>query len=287
METKHLSMSKIFKNYGDAQWLELLKRSVTHNLVDGVRFPSFPGQDVQERFVGSSFEAALTEAAEFYGFLKHAAEKQGKRITQQSRIHDFGCGWGRFIRFFMKDVASENIYGSDVMPLAIDICRQSKLPGQFDLLERDSVLPYPDNFFDVMMAYSVFTHLPEKVHLHWMKELARVSKPGAVFCLTLEPRFFIDRIKHANDEPGNVFLQGLARYVPNVNGLYEKFDRGEISYLATGGGDNLTAEVYGDAIVPLSFIETHWSEFFNVISYQDFPDKIWHQAWLIVKRKLN
>ncbi len=285
MSTNRFSMLEKFKRYSDAEWLELLKMSVTERVIDGFTFPSFPGEDVQERFVGSSYETALTEAFEFYTFLKHVTEKLGKRLSEQSRILDFGCGWGRFIRFFMKDVASENIYGSDVDPLAIDICKQSALPGQFDVLERDGTLPYPDRFFDVMMAYSVFTHLPENVHLHWMKELARVSKSGAIFCLTLEPRFFIDRIKNANKEPGNVFLQGLAQYAPNINDLYEKFDHGEISYLTTGGGDNLTSDVYGDAIVPPSFIETRWSEYFKVISYQDFPDKNWYQARLVVQRK--
>lgn len=287
MNTNGFSMVEKFLRYSDAKWLELMKMSVTERVIDGFTFPSFPGKDIQERFVGSSYEAALAEASEFYTFLKQAAADLGKRLSKQSRIHDFGCGWGRFTRFFMKDVAGENIYGSDVMPLAIDICKQSALPGQFDVLEQDGELPYPDQFFDVMMAYSVFTHLPEKVNLHWMKELARVSKPGAVFCLTLEPRFFIDRIKHANGESGNVFLQGLARYAPNINELYEKFDHGEISYLATGGGDNLTTDVYGDAIVPLSFIETNWNEFFEVISYKDFPDKIWHQARLVVRRKTH
>lgn len=104
---------------------------------------------------------------------------------------------------------------------------------------------------------------------------------------TFEPRFLNDRIKYAGDEVGNVFLLGLARCVPNINVFYEKFDRGEISYLATGGGDNLTTEVYGDAIVPLSFIMSHWSKYFNVFSSQNFPDKIWHQARLVVHRNLN
>lgn len=285
MNTNRSSIVEKYKRYNDAEWHELVLRSVTESVIDGIVFPSFPGKDIQERFVGSSWEAALTEAFEFHTFLKQVSAQLGKPLSEQSRIHDFGCGWGRFIRFFMKDVAAENIYGSDVMPLAIDICKQNALPGHYDLLKQDGILPYPDHFFDVMMAYSVFTHLPEKVHLHWMKELARVSKPGAVFCLTLEPRFFIDRISHANDEPDNIFLQGLARYAPNVNELYDKFDRGEISYLATGGGDNLTANVYGDAIVPPSFIKRNWSEFFKVISYEDFPEKIWHQARLVVQRK--
>jgi ubiquinone/menaquinone biosynthesis C-methylase UbiE len=287
MNSHNSSFQEKSKLYSDKEWLELIKRSVTETVIEGLTFPPFPRKDVQERFVGSSYETALTEAFEFYSFLKNVTAKLGKPLSEQSRIHDFGCGWGRFIRFFMKDVASDNIYGSDVMPLAIDICKQSALPGRFDVLEQDGTLPYPDQFFDVMMAYSVFTHLPGKVHIYWMKELARVSKPEAIFCLTLEPRFFIDRIKHAKEEPSNVFLQALAGYAPNINELYNKFDRGEISYLATGGGDNLTANVYGDAIVPLSFIEKNWSEYFKVISYEDFPDKIWHQARLVVQRKLT
>lgn len=285
MEISNKLMMEKFKTYSDSDWLELMKQSVTNNIIDGFQFPTFPGNDVQERFVGSSFEEALTEASEFYVFLKNAAAQQGKDISGQSRILDFGCGWGRFIRFFMKEVASENIFGSDVMPLAINICKQNALPGHFDVLEKDGTLPYPDKFFDVLMAYSVFTHLPEDVHLHWMRELARVSKLGAVFCLTLEPRFFIDRILHANEETGNIFLQGLAKYIANVGELYDKFDRGEISYLTTGGGDNLTKDVYGDVIVPLSFIKANWTEYFDVVSYQDFPDKIWNQARLVVRRK--
>ena len=101
---------------------------------------------------------------------------------------------GSFLRFFWKDISPENLYGCDVLPLAIDICNSTRVPGNLNLIKSDGNLPYSDNFFDVIIAYSVFTHLTEKMNLHWMRELARVSKPGCVFVFTLEPRGFIDRI---------------------------------------------------------------------------------------------
>lgn len=271
--------------YNDSEWLDLLNKSIGQKVVNGIEFPVFPASDVQVRFVGSSYKHALEEASEFYQFLEQTAEEHDRKINRNSKILDFGCGWGRFIRFFMRDVAPQGIFGADVMPLAARICKETGLPGQFDLLEKDGRLPYADASFDILMAYSVFTHLPEATNLHWMRELARVAKPGAIFCLTLEPRFFLDRIKNANQEPDNVFLQTVARTVPDIDALYEKYDRGEIIFLPSGGGDNLTPDVYGDAIVPLQFIQANWGEHFELISYTDFPDKIWHQARLAVRRK--
>jgi ubiquinone/menaquinone biosynthesis C-methylase UbiE len=171
------------------------------------------------------------------------------------------------------------------LSVAIDICRTTGVPGVLDLIEPEGILPYPDQFFDVIIAYSVFTHLPERINLHWMRELARVSRPGCVLCLTLEPRAFIDRICNVPPNSDNAFLRSLSKFAAIAGDLYKKFDVGEIVYLPTGGGDNLTSEVYGDAIVPLSFIQEEWQPYFVVKTYQDFPDKYWLQARLVVQRQ--
>ena len=271
----------------DAIWLDLLKKSIHERVIDGVEYPAFPSSELQVRFTGSSYEHVLEEASEFYVFLKQAAEKNETPINKTSKVHDFGCGWGRFLRFFMKDVAPENIYGSDVNPLAIDTCKECGLPGKLDLLEANGLLPYPDDFFDVQIAYSVFTHLPENVHLHWMRELARVAKPGGLVVVTLEPRSFLERIKNYKMEGENTFLHNLARFVPDINKLIKKFDEGEFVYLPTGGGDNLTPDVYGDAVVPKKFVDKNWSEFFEIIDYITNPHEIWRQAILIVRKRHN
>jgi hypothetical protein len=118
-----------------------------------------------------------------------------------------------------------------------------------------------------------------------MKELARVSHPGCVFCLTLEPRSFIDMISNVPPDSENAWLLSLSHYASLGDDLYRKFDNGEIAYLPTGGGDNLTAEVYGDAIVPLEYIRKNWSGFFDIKTYVDFPAENWRQALLVVQKR--
>jgi hypothetical protein len=38
-------------------------------------------------------------------------------------------------------------------------------------------------------------------------------------------------------------------------------------------------------LFPCHLLKANWTEHFDVVSYQDFPDKIWNQARLVVKRK--
>jgi len=45
-------------------------------------------------------------------------------------------------------------------------------------------LEYGSNFFDVIYATSVFTHLSEEMHYAWMNELKRICKPSGIIFLT-------------------------------------------------------------------------------------------------------
>jgi len=268
----------------DEQWLSFLLKSVSTQVIDGVEFPGFPPSDLQARFVGSSNEGALNEAFRFYQFVKRNAENAGAPLRPEQKLLDFGCGWGRYLRFFWKDIASENLHGCDVDPEALEVCRRTKVPGNLALITTDGRLPYPDAHFNVIMAYSVFTHLPEKSHLHWMEEIARVAAPGCIFCLTLEPRRFIDFVAGLSANAENRWYRALARYASEVQGYYRAFDAGEIAYLPTGGGPILNSSVYGDAVVPLSYIKKKWAPYFEVKQYIDDRTQFW-QAALAVQRK--
>ena len=287
MYTRISPLPETMMNLSDEEWYGLMIKSITQQNINGVEFPGFPTPEVQTRFVGSSYQHALEEAFAYYQYVKNQVNILGKPLNPGSRFLDFGCGWGRLLRFFWKDIAPENLYGCDVMPLAIDICRTTGISGNLDLIEPEGSLPYPDNYFDVIIAYSVFTHLPERMNLHWMQELARVSRPGCIFCLTLEPRSFIDRISNVPPDTDNAWLLSLSRYAPKADDLYQKFDNGEIVYLPTGGGDNLTSDVYGDAIVPLAYIQKNWLPNFVVKAYVDFPTQNWRQAHLVVQKILR
>jgi hypothetical protein len=274
------------RRLSDQGWLELLVASLSSRNVAGIALPGFPSAEVQAQFTGSSREQTLQEAFGVYTFIRDTCAALGRPLGVDSRLLDFGVGWGRFLRIFIRNIAAENLYGCDIDPDVLRLCRELGLPGNLDRIYPNGKLPYPDGWFDAMYAYSVFTHLPEAVHLHWMRELARVSRPGCVFALTLEPRGFIDFVAGLGSrqdlQPG--WHQKLATFAPRCPEFLADFDNGRIAYMPTGGGDHRDESVYGDAVVPLAFIEQNWSNDFKVHEYIDDPARF-YQAMLVVQRR--
>jgi hypothetical protein len=268
------------KNLSDEKWLDILIKSISTPVINGLQFPGFPPPELQAQFVGSSNEKTLREAFAFYKLVKENTKKLNNPFRQESRFLDFGCGWGRYLRFFWKDVDEDNLFGCDVNQFIVDTCHSLNIPGQIDLIHPEGTLPYPDGYFDTIMAYSVFTHLPEKIHLHWMKELARVARPNCVFCLTIEPRRFIDFIRNIPADTDVDWYRGLSRHKPRVTEFLQAYDSGNLVFMPTNKG---VEDTYGDAVVPLSFIKREWAPYFKVCDYIDDPQKFW-QAVLIVQR---
>jgi SAM-dependent methyltransferase len=103
------------------------------------------------------------------------------------KILDWGCGPGRVIRHLPEVINhSCKFFGTDYNERSILWCTQN-LPGiQFNLNTLEPVLPYTDNYFDVIFGLSIFTHLSEKLHYDWSSELLRVLKPGGLLLLTTQ-----------------------------------------------------------------------------------------------------
>lgn len=270
---KLINDPKKISSINDDIWFDMLVKSINETVVEGVEFPYFPSNEIQSQFVGSSNETALKEAFEFYKLVKKYTKLLGKPLnTETSKFLDFGCGWGRYLRFFSKDVSGKNLFGVDIDPDILEICRSNKINAQLTRIFPNGKLPYPDNYFDCVIAYSVFTHLPENIYLHWISEIARVSKPGCIFVLTFESiRFldFIETIDKKNSQSN--WHAGLSNFAEKVPEYRKNFIKGDFVYLPTGGGDYRPSDIYGDAIVPKEYIQKSWSGLFNMIEYIDGP----------------
>lgn len=268
----------------DEKWFDMLLKSIESRVVDGIKFPGFPDDSVQSQFVGSSNKNALTEGFQFYKLVKGYAQALGMPIEQNSKFLDFGCGWGRYLRFFWKDVDECNLFGVDIDPDILEECRENGVPGQLDRIYPDGNLPFPDNHFSSIIAYSVFTHLPENIHVHWMREIVRVAKHGCVFVLTLESIKFLNFVESLDSEnPISGWHAGLSHFSSDIPSLRKLYDDGKFVYLPTGGGDFRAADVYGDAVVSRKYVEEVWSKDFNIIDYIEDPERFW-QTVLIVQR---
>jgi SAM-dependent methyltransferase len=109
--------------------------------------------------------------------------KYGKRLDDLGAILDFGCGCGRLIRH-LRSLEKAKVYGTDYNPRLVEWCRRNLPFAQFSVNQLAPPLGYADSTFDLIYAFSVFTHLPEPLQRPWIVELTRVLKPGGHLLFT-------------------------------------------------------------------------------------------------------
>jgi ubiquinone/menaquinone biosynthesis C-methylase UbiE len=275
----------------DETWLRLLLRSVNEPIIDGVEMPRFPHGKVQRAFVGSYDEMALREVFVFYQYIKNFMSQLGHSLSTRSAVLDFGSGWGRLTRIFWNDIDEDCLYGVDVDPEIVSLCKMLGVPGQFQTIEARGHLPYEDATFDLIISYSVFSHLPEVIASDWMRELSRVARPGAILAYTVQPKRFLSMILEIPEGTSSIWLKGLSRYKSLIPGLLQEFDKGMFCQLPTSGGTSLTdtvsdastparvvskyrgEDVYADVAIPEAFIKLNWEKYFRLIRYLDDPER--------------
>lgn len=279
-------MSDFFGMYAhltDEQWLDVLKKSIGSRQFDGMLFPDFPSEDIQVQFVGSSYEHALTEASAFYRIQKSYSAALAMPINPDSRVLDFGVGWGRFIRIIAKDIKSTGIYGVDVDKGMIDFCKMSNLPGIYNEISARGGLDFQDGYFSHIISYSVFTHLPEDIQHHWLSEIARVCASGAVFCCTVEPPRFLKFITESKVESQSEWHRYVKQALAKIGGYEEILSETGFLYIPTGGGGVRTSDVYGDTVIAEKYVKSHWSKHFKIIDYIDDPSRFWEAVVVLQK----
>lgn len=105
-----------------------------------------------------------------------------------SKILDFGCGCGRLTRHLTR-FNNAALYGSDYNPELITWCNANLTLGKFSTNKLEPPLQYQDNFFDLVIARSVFTHLGNDLQIQWINELYRVLAPGGILYFTTHGNF--------------------------------------------------------------------------------------------------
>lgn len=276
---------KKFGGVSDKEWFELMKRSVDDRDIDGIQFPGFPEEAIQAQFVGSHGKVALNEAFNFYTEVKDYCNALGVTLVPESKVLDFGVGWGRILRFFLKDVSMGNLYGVDVDPTIIKVCQDTGIPGYLHQINPEGPLPYSDNTFDLVYACSVFFHLAEGVHIKCLKEIARVLKPGGMFIATTRGREFINYCASlSKDNAESAWHKALVNAFPEPEKTLEEYDAGHFVYAVTGGGDYRPGDFYGEAVIPKSYVENVWTEYFNFRDFVDDPKRFW-QALIVMQKE--
>lgn len=276
-------LPEMFREFSDTAWLAVLRQSTEHRHVLGHPFPPFPSPEFQENFVGSSYEAALGEAFQFHQLVKGYAAALGRPLTRKTKFLDFGCGWGRYMRMFWKDFSEENMFGCDVNDRLMFMNRWSGLPGQYNGIKNGKPLPYADATFDSMIAYSVFTHLPDALNRAWIAELGRVAKPGCVAAFTFWPERFLDYIETEAPKGYSDWLKMLYGHRDSFPAMRKAVKEGGLAFLDNGGFELAKAE-YGDTILSTAYIQKVWGEHWEVREIIDDPSRFVQAVAILQKR---
>lgn len=129
------------------------------------------------------------------------------------RVLDFGCGAGRTLRHFADEAGEAELWGCDVDDASIAWLREHA--GDRFTLRRVSDVPgldAPDGYFDLVYAFSVFTHLSEH-WAGWMLELHRVLRDDGLLLATfLGPEFAADLAgEHLDEDRVGMLVLGAGR----------------------------------------------------------------------------
>jgi 2-polyprenyl-3-methyl-5-hydroxy-6-metoxy-1,4-benzoquinol methylase len=129
-------------------------------------FPSMAPDDVQDSWTGNHGIALLGQSLAFVKTLISSYVTITGNDIESAVVLDYGCGWGRLIRLLYKFVPFENIYAVDPWDRSIEQCEQHNVKANLALSQWvPRSLPF-ERQFDLIYAFSVFTHLSEKtVHV--------------------------------------------------------------------------------------------------------------------------
>jgi len=201
---------------------------------------------------------ALELGSKVYSLFKRLYEDQAGPLVPSNRILDFGCGWGRVTRFFLRDVAPENLVGIDVDAEVIRACRETNPWARFEQCETFPPTPFDSGSFDLVYAYSVFSHLSEEAHSRWLGEFERILKPGGVLIVTTLERAVIELAEAWADHDVPWQRAAAAGFAPTKDCL-AAYDRGEFCYAPLPGNDH-----YGIAAIPERYVRSAWKRHFLV-----------------------
>ena len=207
--------------------------------------PKNISSEVQKMWNGSSDDTLYLQTASFVKVISYNYHLYKKKGLVNSKIMDFGVGWGRFFRMFYYWSDPKHLWGVDAWQRSLDLCLKNNLPGNFILSDpKPKSLNIKGIKFDLIVSFSVFTHLEPATASTCLETLRKYVADDGLLIITIRPiEFwkFIDNVRKTN----------------NAAKLEEEYHINGFSYYPHLGseGDN-----YGDSCFSLKFFETKdWS----------------------------
>jgi SAM-dependent methyltransferase len=263
------------------EWFKLLCESYVNPPIYhcGIPLPGFPPDQLQINTTGQAGAETLKEAFVFYLDCLEQFSLLGKPVQEEHCLLDFGVGWGRISRFFLREISAKNIFGIDVTPEFIDICKRTFRSNNFIVTNPFPPTPIPDKRFDFIVAYSVFSHLSEKACSAWMNEFSRILQPGGVIAITTRGRTFLDTCEFLRSQEVSGYTKAMSLIFEDFADARMRYDRGEFLHSnieGVSGGGAMNSSFYGETLIPEPYARAAYAKQFKLEKFLFDPGRQIH-----------
>ena len=174
--------------------------------------------------------------------------------TTGHRLYDFGGSTGRVFRHFFCQERSFEVWTSD-FKVANFAWNQRYIPSEVRIFLNGFYppLPIPDEHFDVITAFSVFTHIDD-LESPWLLELRRILRPGGLLYVTIH-----------DDAYWEVMSESVLTAIRNSPNGYNVTSASPFPDERTAF--HFTEEGYYSCNVfhPHEYIHREWGRFFDIV----------------------
>jgi SAM-dependent methyltransferase len=259
---------ELFASADDDFWLWALTAGRRESDRLAELLPGLPDEETQITAVGFAGDEALYAGYLAYRLFRRIYQAYGG-VLEDSTVLDFGCGWGRVTRFFLKDVESERLWGVDHYDRMIAACDATSRWGHFRKIDPFPPIDFADNTFDLVICNSVFSHLSEEVHLRWVEELTRIMRPGGILIATTWARRLIERCQEMRNNGSESHLAAMFR---EADVWLERYSKGDFCFDRSVDAYGANADWHGETCIPETYVRTRWSDRVEVLDFIDDRD---------------
>ena len=204
------------------------------------------GSDSPGRFeVGGRLELAQ---------LDDVLRAHGRGLADYGDILDFGCGPGRFLRQLRAMAPQARLCGVDQDEEAIAWVRAALPFAQTAVAGPLPPLPLADASFDLVIVFSVFTHLDEDYQDAWLEELRRLTRPGGSVVATVHGMSKWEAIRN-----------GPMAGEPDLKRMATRLDRRGFLHWRGDDWGSFFPDYYHTSFHHRDYIREHWARWFDVV----------------------
>jgi SAM-dependent methyltransferase len=236
----------------------------------GDPLPAFPDSILQANTTGLSGEAAIRQAGAFHDDVVSVLAAAHAPLLVGQKVLDFGCGWGRIGRMFLRETRANCITGLDVDPQFVELCRGLFDSDGFHLCSPSPPSAIVASEFNLIVSYSVFSHLSEPAVRAWLLEFHRLLKPGGFIAFTTRHETFLRYVEWARTaDDADDYTQALGRLFDDVSVPRAALARGEFVHATSpgvSGGGVRDETFYGETWIPAAYLVREFGSLFDLVA---------------------